>query len=124
MSLEWGSTGLAILAFLPDDEQAAAFAHARPSPVNGRHLTRAAFAGRLATVRRNGFAFTEGEKLPDSVGIAVPLEAMPGNIVGSLAITIPNVRFAQSKTRGYVQLLRRAAARFSGRAPEDPPGKP
>ncbi len=119
--LEWGSTGLAILAFLPEEEQAAAFTRARPSPVTGRRLTRAAFAERLATVRRNGFAISEGEKLPDSVGIAVPLEAMPGDIVGSLALMIPKVRFSPSKTRGYVQLLRRAAARFSGRADEGSP---
>jgi DNA-binding IclR family transcriptional regulator len=114
--LEWGSTGLAVLAFLTEEEQAAAFARAMPSPVTGRRLTRAAFAERLAVVRRNGYAFTEGEKLPDSVGIAVPLEAIPGEIVGSLALTLPKVRFAQSRTRGYVHLLRRAQARFSGRA--------
>jgi DNA-binding IclR family transcriptional regulator len=121
--LEWGSTGLAVLAFLPEEEQAAAFARAQPSPVTGRRLTRAAFAERIAAVRRNGYAFTEGEKLPDAVGIAVPLEAAAGEIVGSLALTIPKVRFAQSRTRGYVQLLRRAAARFSGRSPEQAPRK-
>ena len=115
--LEWGSTGLAVLAFLPEEEQAAVLrARGGRRPSRGRRLTRAAFAERLAAVRRNGYAFTEGEKLPDSVGIAVPLEAMPGDIVGSLALTIPKMRFTQSKTRGYVQLLRRAQARFSGRA--------
>jgi hypothetical protein len=41
---------------------------------------------------------------------------MPGEIVGSLALTVPKMRFTQSKKRGYVQLLRRAQARFSGRA--------
>ena len=105
-----------MLAFLPEEQQAAAFTRAGPSPLGGRRLTRAAFAERLAAVRRNGYAFSEGEKLPDSVGIAVPLEAMPGEIVGSLALTVPKMRFTQSKTRGYVQLLRRAQARFSGRA--------
>ena len=114
-SLEWGATGIAILAFLPDQVQADVLAHARPSPITGRRVARAAFSERLATVRRDGFAVTEGEKLPDSVGIAVPLEATPGNVVGSIALTIPKVRFARAKTKAYVDLLRRAAARFSGR---------
>jgi DNA-binding IclR family transcriptional regulator len=112
---EWGATGLAILAFLPEEEQDAVFARARPSPVTGRRLTRAAYLERLAAVRRDGFAVTEGEKLPDAVGIAVPIEAMPGEFVGSLALTIPKVRFVRAKTRAYVQLLRGATARFSGR---------
>jgi hypothetical protein len=41
---------------------------------------------------------------------------MPGEIVGSLALTIPKMRFAHSKTRGYVRLLHRAQARFSGQS--------
>jgi DNA-binding IclR family transcriptional regulator len=113
--LEWGATGIAILAFLPEQVQAEVLAHARPSPVTGRRLARAAFLERLAEVRRDGSAVTEGEKLPDSIGIAVPLETTPGNVVGSIALTVPKVRFARAKTKGYVDLLRRAAARFSGR---------
>jgi len=118
VSPEWGATGLAILAFLSEEEQAAAFANARPSPVGGRRLARAAFFERLAAVRRDGFAVTEGEKLPDSVGIAVPLESAPGELLGSLALTVPKVRFVRAKTRAYVQLLRGAAARFAGRGGE------
>ena len=64
-SLEWGATGIAILAFLPDQVQADVLAHARPSPITGRRVARAAFSERLATVRRDGFAVTEGEKLPE-----------------------------------------------------------
>ena len=123
VSSEWGATGIAVLAFLPEAEQAAAFARARPSPVTGRRLSRAAFLERLAVVRRDGFAVTEGEKLPDSIGIAVPLEAMPGEIIGSLALTIPKVRFVRAKTKSYVQLLRSAAQRVSGQLPWDQPGK-
>lgn len=115
VSSEWGATGLAILAFLSEAEQAAAFAHARSSPITGRRLTRAAFFERVAAVREAGFAFSEGEKLPDSVGIAVPLETAPGELAGSIALTIPKVRFVRAKTKSYVELLRRAAASFSGR---------
>jgi DNA-binding IclR family transcriptional regulator len=111
--LEWGSTGLAILAFLPDEVQTAVFRNAQPSSISGRRLTRGEFLTRLATVRRDGFAMTESEKLPDSVGIAAPLEAAPGVVIGSIALTIPKMRFVRAQTKVYVELVRRAAARFS-----------
>jgi DNA-binding IclR family transcriptional regulator len=122
--IEWGATGLAILAFLSAQEQQAVWERTRPSPIGGQRLTAAAFRGRIETVRRNGFAFTEGEKLPDSVGIAVPLEAMPGQLIGSLGLTIPKVRFARARTRSYAHLLQRAAARFSGRASDHASARP
>ncbi len=114
--IEWGATGLAILAFLPAHEQRSVCERMRPSPTTGQRLTQATFWARLETVRRNGFAFTEGEKLPDSIGIAVPLEATPGQLIGSLGLTIPKIRFVRARTKTYVQLLQRAAARFCGRA--------
>jgi DNA-binding IclR family transcriptional regulator len=117
MPLEWGATGLAILAFLPEDVQGDVFARARPSPVSGRKLAREAFFKRIATVRRDGFAVTEGEKLPDSIGIAAPLETIPGSVVGSIALTIPKIRFERAKARYYGDLVRRAAAAFSAPPP-------
>lgn len=113
MPLEWGATGLAILAFLPEETRAAIFARASPSPVSGDTLTREAFEARIAAVRRDGYAMSEGEKVPESVGIAVPLESAPGTVFGSLALTIPQIRFDRSKIRAYADLLREAAQRFS-----------
>jgi DNA-binding IclR family transcriptional regulator len=114
LPLEWGATGLAILAFLPGQEQAAVCEHLRPSPMTGRSMTQAAFWERLEIVRRQGFAVTEEERLPDSVGVAVPLEATPGELIGSLGLTIPKLRFVRARTKPYVQLLQRTAVRFSG----------
>ena len=113
MPLEWGATGLAILAFLPEEVQAKVFAQTRPSPVTKKRLTRTAFFERLAAVRREGFAITESEKLADSVGIAAPIYTAPDALVGSIALAIPKVRFSRAKTKIYADLVRRAADRFS-----------
>lgn len=114
MPLEWGSTGLAILAYLPEDAQTLIFEESRPSPVSGKHLTRAAFDARIAKVKRDGFAITESEKVPDSIGIAAPLFSGPGVIYGSLAVTIPKFRFDRSRTEETAGMLHESASRFSG----------
>lgn len=114
LPLEWGSTGLAILAWLPEAVQSQIFEESQPSPVSGKRMTRAAFDARIARTRRDGFALTESEKVPDSIGIAAPLFSGPGVIFGSLAVTIPKFRFDRSKTDDIALLLRKAASRFSG----------
>ena len=116
MPLEWGSTGLAILAFLPEEVQTKVFAQSRPSPVLKKRLTRAAFFERLAKIRREGYGITESEKLPDCVGIAAPIRMDPDTIIGSIALAIPKVRFARAKTKAYAEVVKRAADRFSSGA--------
>ena len=113
MPLEWGAMGLAILAFLPDDVQADVFRRRMPSPVDGHTLDEAAYRSRLDEVRRQGFAVSEGEKLADAVGVAVPLSGVD-NAVGSLALTIPKFRFERDRTDFYADLLKSAAARLAG----------
>lgn len=114
LPLEWGSTGLAILAWLPEAVQSQIFEESQPSPVSGKRMTRTVFDARIARTRRDGFALTEGEKVPDSIGIAAPLFSGPGVIFGSLAVTIPKFRFDRSRTDDIAGLLRKAASRFSG----------
>lgn len=116
MPLAWGASGIAILAFQPEDVRARAIAAARSSPT-GKRLGLEAHRARLEAVRQLGYAMTEGEKLPDSVGIAVPLETAPDVVGGSLAITIPKIRFDPALTRSYVAALRAAAARVSSQRP-------
>ena len=112
--LEWGASSLAILAFLPERVQAEVLDGAGPAPVSGRRMERAEMAGRLARVRRDGYAVSESEKIPDSIGIGVPLTGAAGAVLGSLSITAPKFRFERAKTDQFVALLRNAAARFAG----------
>jgi DNA-binding IclR family transcriptional regulator len=113
MPLEWGASSLAILSYLPADIQEEAFANTNPSPTGRKRLSRAAFFERIETVRRSGFAFTESEKLLDSIGIAAPVMIAEANVVGSIALTIPKVRFVQSKLEPYATIVKQSAKSIS-----------
>lgn len=114
--VECGASGLAILAFLPPEVRAAICADPRPSPVTGRGMPAAALTVLIEAARRNGYAFSKGQKLPDSVGIAVPVTLSDGRPIGSLTLTIPESRFAEARLEEYVALLtEEARALSSGR---------
>jgi DNA-binding IclR family transcriptional regulator len=113
--LEWGASSLAILAFLPAGIQEEVFANPSPSLTARKRLSRSAFFQRIETVQRTGFAFTESEKLQDSVGIAAPVMISEVNVVGSIALTIPKVRFIQSKLASYATIVKQAANGVSRR---------
>jgi DNA-binding IclR family transcriptional regulator len=103
--VECGASGLAILSFLPAHLRASVSAAPRPSPLTGKRPSSSALAGLIETTRRKGFAFSNGEKLPDSIGIAVPVRLSEERPVGSLTLTIPESRFARAKLKAYVALL-------------------
>jgi DNA-binding IclR family transcriptional regulator len=55
---------------------------------------------------------TRGEKLPGAVGTSAPVFGAAG-IVGSLTVTIPEVRFAPSMEPRIQRLVVESAARIS-----------
>jgi DNA-binding IclR family transcriptional regulator len=107
--VEWGASGQAILAYLPPDVQAEIQAASNPAPTTRKRLSRAAFFERIEAVKRNGYAFSESEKLADSIGIAVPVMLDADRVGGSITLTIPKVRFVRAKLGGYVALLKKEA---------------
>lgn len=110
----WGSSGRVILAELPDDALQAVLAQPEPSPVTGEPIgDPVAFAAKLRKVRGRGHDVTRDELLADSVGIAAPVFQGGRGVVGSLTITIPSVRFKQSKRAGLVRLIVGAAGELS-----------
>lgn len=113
MPVECGASGRAILAFLPAQVRDGVCAAPRPSPFSGKRATSAALAGQVEVVRRKGFALSSGEKLPDSIGIAVPVLVADERPVGSLMLTIPKSRYVKSKLRAYVALLSKEAGALS-----------
>jgi DNA-binding IclR family transcriptional regulator len=115
MPIEWGASGLAVLAYLSPEIQADLQKAATPSPLDRKRLSRAAFFERIEAVRRKGFAVSEGEKLADSFGIGVPIMTADGQVSGSITLTIPRVRFVRSNLKDYAALLKREANRFSNR---------
>ncbi len=116
--VECGASGLAILSFLPPPLRASLCAAPRPSPLTGKRPSSRALADLIEATRRKGFAFSSGEKLPDSVGIAVAIRLSPvrqaeERPIGSLTLTIPLTRFVRSKLKAYVALLSEEARLLS-----------
>jgi len=111
--VEWGASGLAILSFLPPPLRAQLCAAPRPSPLGGKRVSGSVLAGRIETTRQKGFAFSNGDKLPDSIGIAVPVITSGERPVGSLTLTIPESRFVKAKLKAYVALLSAEAAQIA-----------
>jgi DNA-binding IclR family transcriptional regulator len=111
--VECGASGLAILSFLPSPVRASVCATPRASPLTGKRESSGALASRIETTRRQGFALSNGDKLPDSIGIAVPVRMSDEGPIGSLTLTIPESRFVRSKLKAYVALLSEEARRLS-----------
>jgi DNA-binding IclR family transcriptional regulator len=107
--VEWGASGSAILAFLAPDLQSEIQAAGRASPTTKKRLSKAAFFERIKTIRQNGYAVSEGEKLANSIGIAVPVMFGADQAGASITLTVPKVRFVRSHLSEYVALLKREA---------------
>jgi IclR family acetate operon transcriptional repressor len=81
--------------------------------VGGRPpLDEAEFRAYLATIRESGWIRTEGEKLPGAMGTSAPVFGAAG-IVGSLTVTIPQVRFHASMERRIRRLVVESAGKIS-----------
>ena len=84
-----------------------------PSPVGGRPPMRdAAFRAHLAEIRERGWILTYGEKLPGAVGTSAPVFGAAG-IVGSLTVTIPEVRYQASMAPEVQRLVVESAEKIS-----------
>lgn len=77
----------------------------RPSPLSGKRLSGSALAAKIETTRRKGFAFSNGEKLRDSIGIAVPIRLSEERPVGSLNPGDPGEPLRAIEAQAYVALL-------------------
>ena len=110
LSLLWGATGRSVLAFLPPAEILAAVASGGPSPVDGQKLPPAeTFEAELAEIRRNGYAYTQNQKMPGAVGIGAPVYGAEGSVLGSLCVTIPQIRFRPRSAPGLGLLVKQQA---------------
>ncbi len=96
-SLLWGATGRSVLAFLPQEEIDKAIADADPSPVSGQRLpARRQFLGELAGIRRKGYVRSNSQKVDGAVGMGAPIFGPERRVIGSLCVTIPQLRFRAS----------------------------
>ena len=103
------------------DRSSAVLGEPAPSPNPGaiqralgllKLLAEAAFRALLAGIRERGWILTRGEKLPGAVGTSAPVFGAAG-VIGSLTVTIPEVRFQPSMEPRIQRLVVESAARIS-----------
>ena len=99
LSLVWGASGKAILAYLPPERARALVASEGPSPATGAPAPQwSDIEPELAAIRQRGWAISESEKLPDARGIAAPVFTSAG-VVGCLCLTSPKARMPHASTQ-------------------------
>ncbi|KPF89819.1 hypothetical protein IP81_16270 [Novosphingobium sp. AAP83] len=113
LSLVWGASGKAILAYLSEDQMDRALASETANSASGAKLPeRERLLQDLARVRKTGFAVSEGEKLYGARGIAAPVFNSSG-IAGSICLTSPQDRIAIDRIAELAKMVVQAAARLS-----------
>ncbi|RVT86647.1 IclR family transcriptional regulator [Rhodobacteraceae bacterium CCMM004] len=119
LSLVWGASGKAALAFLPEADVARILEREGPSPATGQTPPEAtALFAELRRIREKGYCVSHGEKLPGALGIAAPVFG-PGGVLGTLCMTMPRERAPEVSTdelgREVAQAARDLTDRFEGR---------
>ena len=113
LSLVWGASGKAILAYLSEDEVDRALTSEKANSASGTELPdRERLLQDLARVRKVGFAVSEGEKLYGARGIAAPVFNSAG-IAGSICLTSPRDRIAIDRIPELAEMVVLAASRLS-----------
>lgn len=106
-----GATGLAIMAFLPEAEIRAIIKRTRLAPLTPRSITAPKrLESELKIVRRRGYAITHGQRTIGAVGLAAPIFGSGGEVVGDIALTIPEQRFDRGATDRLIQALLKCTA--------------
>ncbi|MFI9625899.1 IclR family transcriptional regulator [Streptomyces sp. NPDC052042] len=107
--LHAGSSGKAILAFLPGDRRETVLA--RPlEPLTERTITdSAALRAELAEIAREGVAVSMGERQSDAASIAAPLIGPDGEAHGSISVCGPSHRFTPELVAHTRELVLTAA---------------
>jgi IclR family transcriptional regulator, acetate operon repressor len=108
-----GSSGRAILAFLPQSEIDRVLAVPIIRFTKATILDPGRLLELLEETRRTGISLSQEETVPDVVSIAAPIFELGGRVTGSLAISGPSGRWRPETALGYAQPLRVACIQLS-----------
>jgi DNA-binding IclR family transcriptional regulator len=104
-----GASGKAMLAFIREDDPR--LARIMATVPAGTGLPELGTV--LRKTRRDGFAFSAGEKFPGAVAIAAPVLDHTGAVMGSVGLFGPEVRMPPDRVASVAPLVMRAAAAVS-----------
>ena len=101
-----GASGLAIMAFLEEDEFQSIVRRTRLLPLTTRSITEPyRLEAELTNIRRQGYAFTRGQRIAGAVGLAAPIFSSSGKVLGDICVTIPEQRFDEGSKERLVEAL-------------------
>jgi IclR family KDG regulon transcriptional repressor len=106
-----GATSMVFLAGLMERygrETVAAYLDGLPTGLRPARV--AEFCERLEAVRRAGYAYTAGMRIPGAASIAAPIRGLGSTVVAALAVTGPADRFTEERVRLWQAWTRQAAA--------------
>lgn len=108
-----GATGLAIFAFLPEEERRALYRRDLERFTERTMLTADELEAETARIRARGYAYSRGQRSRGAVGFGAPLFDAAGDVFGDVCITIPEGRFDPAQEPKLGSLLVTAAADIS-----------
>jgi DNA-binding IclR family transcriptional regulator len=110
--------GAAAKVLLRDASAALLTRVARSSPCGESHLD--TLRGWIDGAVTAGYATSAGEREPGLSAVAVPVTGRSGAVVAALSLSGPTTRFTDERVAGFVDDLRRVAARMSARGFDHP----
>jgi len=88
-----GASGLAILAFLPDDERRQLLSRPLKALTENTITNPLALEQELTRIRQRGYAISHGQRTSGAVAIAAPILGADDKAIGDVILTIPEQRF-------------------------------
>jgi len=107
--LHAGSSGRAILAFLPPDDQARVLDGPLEALTPETIVDRDALRARLDAVRRTGIAESGGERQAGAASLAAPVFDVDGHPIGALSVCGPIHRFTESVRTTFAPMVLESA---------------
>jgi DNA-binding IclR family transcriptional regulator len=101
----WGAVGRCMLAYLQEEEIRKAVEEAGASPAGNPPPSFKEMKAILKDIRDRGYASAEGEIFPEAIGFARVVFDADGNVMGSLGITMPMLRYRASMHKQLANLV-------------------
>jgi DNA-binding IclR family transcriptional regulator len=107
--LNAGAAGLAILAFLTRAEQERVLSRPLEAITDRTVVDPQRLRELLADVHERGYSCTTGERTPGCTGLAAPVRAPGGRVLGAIVLNMPATRFDPSRELALAEAVIRCA---------------
>jgi IclR family acetate operon transcriptional repressor len=100
-----GASGLAILAFLPEDIRHSIMSRSKLESLTSRTITEPyRLEDEIEKIRSRGYAISHGQRIAGAIGMAAPICGI-GTVLGDVCLTIPEARFDPTSESRLAALL-------------------